>query len=381
MDTQFEQTPPPPPITQEVTPTPPQQQNTNTKKTSRMKYWTIGCGSGCLLALLLPFIGFICICFIIGSVSSKNITHSNNIVTAIPQHFNRVAIVGNEDSDVFVASIKLSGPIMLSNNDNNFFDTDYTSANYALKLIKKAKADPYCVGIILDLTTPGGSVTDSDIIWKELQNFRNSKCISSNVKRKVIVLMGDTVASGGYYISTAADYIFAHPTTMTGSIGVIISSINATELAQKLGIAPVTIKSGKTKDFLNPLRPLAPEEEAMLQAMVNKLNERFIKLIVDGRGLEEAKVRAIADGRVMLADEALEHGLIDQIGYFNDVVEWLTNHIEGVDNICVYQYTPDDGFFSLFQSPTFIGKCAAEAVEEYSKKLNAESNTLTPAYK
>ena len=194
--------------------------------------------------------------------------------------------------------------------------------------------------------------------------------------------MGDTVASGGYYISTAADYIFAHPTTMTGSIGVIISSINATELAQKLGIAPVTIKSGKTKDFLNPLRPLAPEEEAMLQAMVNKLNDRFVQLIVDGRNLEETKVRAIADGRVMLADEALQHGLVDQIGYFDDVVDWFSkNYADNNPSVCIYQYATEDSFFSLLKSPSFVGKCAAEAAEAYSKKLSTENGALLPAYK
>ena len=381
MNTQPNETPPPvsPPFYQEA-PRVAQVGNTE-KKANKIKFLTIGCGTGCLLSILLPFFVMVCLFYTLGNIGSQNITHSNAIVTPNQQEFNRVAITGNMNSDVFFAYIKLHGPIMFSDGASSFFDTDYTSASYALKLIKKAKHDPYCAGIILELSTPGGSVTDSDIIWKALQDFRASKSPILNKKRTVIVHMGDTVASGGYYISTAADYIFAHPTTMTGSIGVIISSINATELAQKLGIAPVTIKSGKTKDFLNPLRPLAPEEEAMLQAMVNKLNDRFIKLIVEGRGLEEQKVRAIADGRVMLADEALKHGLIDQIGYFNDIVNWLTENTEGVEEICIYQYSPDNGFFSLIQSPSFIGKCAAKAFEEYSKDASAKGTTLKPSYK
>ncbi|MBO7298580.1 MAG: signal peptide peptidase SppA, partial [Kiritimatiellae bacterium] len=295
----------PPPIGPEATQPKPKAQvyyNGNPKP-SRVKYWALGCGSGCLLALLFPFMFVVGLAMMIGNSVSSSITSSDPIVTKIPESNSRIALSGNSNSDIFIAKIKLNGPIMLDNEEESFFDTDFSSANYALKQIKKATDDPICNGIILDLSTPGGGVTDSDIIWKALKDFRAAK-----PNRKVVVLMGDTVASGGYYISTAADYIFAHPTTMTGSIGVIISSINATELAQKIGIAPVTIKSGKTKDFLNPLRPLAPEEEAMLQAMVDKLNNRFIKLLVDGRNLDEAKVRAIADGRVMLAEEAKEHG-------------------------------------------------------------------------
>jgi protease-4 len=347
------------------------------KKPSRIKYWAIGCGSGCLLALLFPFIVAIVITIFIGNSVTSNITYSTPRVTAISENYNRIALTGNCDSDIFIAKIKLHGPITLNSEEESFFSTDFSSANYALKQIKKATYDPICNGIILDLSTPGGGVTDSDIIWKALKDFRAAK-----PNRKVVILMGDTVASGGYYISTAADYIFAHPTTMTGSIGVIISSINATELAQKLGIAPVTIKSGKTKDFLNPLRPLAPEEEAMLQAMVNKLNDRFVQLIVEGRNLEETKVRAIADGRVMLADEALQHGLVDQIGYFDDVVDWFSkNYADNNPSVCIYQYATEDSFFSLLKSPTFIGKCAAEAAEAYSKKLSTENGALLPAYK
>lgn len=366
---------PPPPVGPEANAMP--KATVCEKKPSRIKYWAIGCGSGCLLALLFPFIVAIVITIFIGNSVTSNITYSSPSVTAIPENYNRIALTGNCDSAIFIAKIKLHGPIMLKSEEESFFSTDFSSANYALKQIKKATDDPICNGIILDLSTPGGGVTDSDIIWKALKDFRAAK-----PNRKVVILMGDTVASGGYYISTAADYIFAHPTTMTGSIGVIISSINATELAQKLGIAPVTIKSGKTKDFLNPLRPLAPEEEAMLQAMVNKLNDRFVQLIVDGRNLEETKVRAIADGRVMLADEALQHGLVDQIGYFDDVVNWFSkNYADNNPSVCIYQYATEDSFFSLFKSPTFIGKCAAEAAEAYSKKLSTENGALLPAYK
>lgn len=377
MDNPLNESPitPPPPVGPEANAMP--KATVCEKKPSRIKYWAIGCGSGCLLALLFPFIVAIVITIFIGNSVTSNITYSSPSVTAIPENYNRIALTGNCDSAIFIAKIKLHGPIMLNSEEESFFSTDFSSANYALKQIKKATDDPICNGIILDLSTPGGGVTDSDIIWKALKDFRAAK-----PNRKVVILMGDTVASGGYYISTAADYIFAHPTTMTGSIGVIISSINATELAQKLGIAPVTIKSGKTKDFLNPLRPLAPEEEAMLQAMVNKLNDRFVQLIVDGRNLEETKVRAIADGRVMLADEALQHGLVDQIGYFDDVVNWFSkNYADNNPSVCIYQYATEDSFFSLFKSPTFIGKCAAEAAEAYSKKLSTENGALLPAYK
>lgn len=345
------------------------------KSKKNLFLWLFGCSSGCLLSVLILIM---CFFFTISLFSGLGETPNEEIID-FQHNFSKIAIHGaSETSNMFVAHIKLDGPIMLNSDEDDFFSTNFSTANNALKQIQKATNDPKCDGIILDLTTPGGGVTDSDIIWKALMDFRATTG-SSGIKRTVTVLMGDTVASGGYYISTAADYIFAHPTTMTGSIGVIISSINATELAQKLGIAPVTIKSGKTKDFLNPLRPLTAEEEAMLQAMVDELNNRFIDLIVKGRKLNEEDVRAIADGRVMLANEALEHGLIDEIGYFSDVVQWITD--ENSKEVCVYQYVNDSSFFSILHSPGFVGKCASEAINECIESYSSEGEMLVPAYR
>ena len=149
--------------------------------------------------------------------------------------------------------------------------------------------------------------------------------------------MGDVAASGAYYISLPADYIIAHPTTVTGSIGVIMQSYNMKELAAKIGITDVTVKSGKNKDFFNPLRDVKPEQMAIMQRLIARMHERFVSLIVENRKLTKEVVGELADGRVYLADEAVKNGLIDGIGYYQDA-EKKVAELLGEDSVKVYKY-------------------------------------------
>ena len=135
MENQFNETPDtlPPPVGPEAKAMP--KATVCEKKPSRIKYWAIGCGSGCLLALLFPFIVAIVITIFIGNSVTSNITYSNPRVTAISENYNRIALTGNCDSDIFIAKIKLHGPIMLNSEEESFFSTDFSSADYALKQI------------------------------------------------------------------------------------------------------------------------------------------------------------------------------------------------------------------------------------------------------
>lgn len=216
-------------------------------------------------------------------------------------------------------------------------DDDYDS-DYALKAIRKARLRDNVKGIILELDTPGGGITASDILYHELQRFK-----AEDSERKVVALFGDLVASGGYYVAMAADWIVAHPTSMTGSIGVIMQSYNLHELARKLGVEDVTIKSGANKDMLNPLRPVSADQVRLLQAPVDALHKRFKQLVLDSRKIGEGELARWTDGQVFLADVAKNAGLIDQIGYREDAVDAMAR-LQGVE--------PADLFVFHFEEPT-----------------------------
>jgi protease IV len=180
--------------------------------------------------------------------------------------------------------------------------------------LRKAEKDKRVRGLIVRINSPGGTITASDIVYQEIKSFRDRK------KVPVIAAIMDVGASGGYYAALAADKILAHPTTVTGSIGVIMVTVNAQGLLEKIGVATLPIKSGPFKDAGSPFRPMTPEERAIFQSVVDDLQSRFVRLIVQSRHLPEERVRAAADGRIYTADQALALGLIDRIGYLGDAV-------------------------------------------------------------
>jgi protease-4 len=137
----------------------------------------------------------------------------------------------------------------------------------------------------------------------------------------VIAAIMDVGASGGYYVALAADTIVAHPTTVTGSIGVVMLTLNAEGLLQKVGVAPLAIKSGAKKDMGSPFRGLSDEERQIFQGVIDDLYGRFVSLIVKERRIPEDKVRAFADGRIYTAQQAKALGLVDRVGYLEEAVD------------------------------------------------------------
>lgn len=181
--------------------------------------------------------------------------------------------------------------------------------------LKKAYVDQDVHGIILKINSPGGGVTASDIIYKEINSFR------LNRKIPIVALFMDTAASGGYYIAMASDKIIAHPTTVTGSIGVIISGVNVKKALEKIGVEDQTIVSGGNKNILSPLSEFTKEQRTIIQSIVNDMYERFFQVVAKGRpGISEQKLRELADGRVYSASQAKKEGLIDEVGYFEDAI-------------------------------------------------------------
>ncbi len=187
--------------------------------------------------------------------------------------------------------------------------------------LEKASQDKMIKGVILRLDTPGGEVTASDILYHEILNFRKKTGIP------VVALMMGLAASGGYYIAAACDYIIAHPSTITGSIGVISIFPNLEELLSKIGIKVTIIKSGKMKDSGSTFRALNHEEEQIFQGIVDNFYQKFLKAVYDGRNgsIELEDLKKIADGRVYTADQALNLKLIDEIGYFDSAYKKALN--------------------------------------------------------
>lgn len=181
--------------------------------------------------------------------------------------------------------------------------------------LQKAADDKKIKALILKINSPGGTVTACDIIYKEIRAYREKTGVP------VIACLLDTAASGGYYIANAADMIIAHPTTITGSIGVIATKFNLQGLMTKLGIAEESVKSGDKKDILSPFRSMTPEEQKLMQDIIDGLYRKFLDVVVAGRkDLTMEELRPLADGRVFTAQQALDAKLVDAIGYLEDAI-------------------------------------------------------------
>lgn len=178
-------------------------------------------------------------------------------------------------------------------------------------LIEQAQASDDVKALLLRVDSPGGGVVASDEIYHALTEF----------EKPMVVSMGTVAASGGYYISAPADVIFATPHTLTGSIGVISSFINAEDLLADVGVDVVALTTGEFKDTGSLYRELTDEERAYWQAIIDQSYDGFVEIVAEGRGLSVEEVRTLADGRVYTGQEALELGLVDEIGYFDDAVD------------------------------------------------------------
>lgn len=181
--------------------------------------------------------------------------------------------------------------------------------------LDKARQDKAVKAVVLRINSPGGGVTASDILYHELMKFKQETGVV------MVAHIMDVGASGGYYIAMAADAVTAQPTSITGSIGVIMYRVDITGLMDKIGIRTAEIASGDKKGQGSPFRRLTDEESKMFQNFIDKLHGRFVALVSESRKLPLDAVKKAADGRVLNSDEAKTLGLIDGIGYLDDAVE------------------------------------------------------------
>lgn len=184
--------------------------------------------------------------------------------------------------------------------------------------LKAAEDNKNIKAVILRIDSPGGGVTASDLIYHEILRFKKK------TRLPVVAMMQDIAASGGLYVAMAADEIYALPTTVTGSIGVITVLPKLEGLGGKIGLEMRVIKSGSLKDMGSPWRDLTTEEQQLLQGLINDMYEQFLKVVLDSRGpkgLTREKLATIADGRVFVGQKAVDAGLIDGVMYPEKIIE------------------------------------------------------------
>jgi len=188
-------------------------------------------------------------------------------------------------------------------------------ATFKEELTRAAK-DDRIKAVVVRINSPGGTVTASDILYHELREFKAKK------KVPVIASMMDVGASGGYYLAMAADNVLVHPSTVTGSIGVIMLTVNARGLLEKVGVEASAITSGPRKDMGSPFRVMTPEERGIFQSVIDSFYQRFLAVVQEGRpNLSAEQIKKLADGRIYSGDQAKAAGLIDEVGYLDDAIQ------------------------------------------------------------
>ncbi len=217
------------------------------------------------------------------------------------------------------------------------------------RALKLAKNEASIKAVLFDINSPGGGVTDSDLIYDMIRKFK----VDTN--KPVMALFGDVSASGGYYIAAACDRIVARPTTITGSIGVIMSTYNFAEAMKKIGVSEVAFKSKHTpfKDILSPSRPVRPEEQQLMEDIVDEMYQRFVDIVDAGRpSLSREQVMKLADGRIYSAKQALDNGLLDMIRTAEQAEEELHLMIGGVTSAQVIEQRRLPGFMDILAGRT-----------------------------
>jgi protease-4 len=209
----------------------------------------------------------------------------------------------------------------------------------AIEKLIRFRKNEQVKAIILRIDSPGGGVGPAQEIYTEVKRTQREK--------KVLASVGSVAASGGYYIACAADSIMANPGSITGSIGVIVESLNIEELLKKVGLRSNVVKSGKHKDIGSPMRTMTAEEHKLLQGVLDSIHEQFIQAVADGRRIPVEQVRPLADGRIFSGNQAKDLGLIDFLGNLEDAIT-LAAQMGGIKGEPEVIY-PEKKRFSIFE--------------------------------
>ena len=213
-----------------------------------------------------------------------------------------------------IAVISAVGPIMSGTSQGDFFGEESMGSTTMIKAIRQARDDASVKAVVLRVDSPGGSALASDLMWHELETLDG--------KKPLIVSMGDTAASGGYYIAMGADRIFAEPGTLTGSIGVVGGKIALEKFYAKVGITTSVVQKGKNSGVLSTTKPWTDAERDAMQKMMNDIYAQFTKKAAAGRKMDYEKLEKMARGRVYTGKQALELGLVDELGTLDEAIAY-----------------------------------------------------------
>lgn len=229
-----------------------------------------------------------------------------------------------------VAVIRLDGSI--SSTPPDYFTMRGITPGRVNDLLDQAAANASVKAVVVRVSSPGGSVVASDEIYHALLAF----------EKPVVIWMGDIAASGGYYISCGGDHVIAHPDTLTGSIGVISQFINAEELMDKIGVDATVITSGPRKDIGSLWREMTDEEKELWEEITDQIYQDFVEVVTEARGLPMEEVRELADGSIYTGHQALELGLVDELGTSDDAIAKAAElgDIEGKPRVIELKPTP-----------------------------------------
>ncbi len=311
-------------------------QTSPAQSANRSATWAV---AGVLIGFALPV--FLCLCLTLTSFAGFGAVLSgagNSAAMTSPNIIVPTTVSGPMVGPA-IAIIDVNGQIVYGAASEFSLAGGSTAASGNIaRLINQAARDAQVKAIVLRVNSPGGSVMGSDEIYHALKKSG----------KPVVVYMGELAASGGYYVSMAGERIFAHPNTLTGSIGVISEFTNIKGLYEKLGIQSTIVKSGENKDFGSPTTPFTEEDRKLWQAVIDETYEGFVKLIADNRGMTVEEVKKLADGRVYTGQQALALKLIDELGYLQDAIDEAASRggISGAPR--VIEYRRQSPFAELF---------------------------------
>src|SRR5712691_8133686 len=239
--------------------------------------------------------------------------------------------------------------------------------------LQQARDDSRVKAIVLEIDSPGGEVTASDEIYNAV--------VKARAKEPVVIYMDSLAASGGYYVSCGGKFLMANETTITGSIGVIIQTLNYEQLFNKVGLASVVFKSGKFKDMLNGARPITPEERELVQSFIMKTYDKFLGIVAKERNLSADLLRnTIADGRILSGKEAFENKLIDGLGELDDAFT-KAKQLGNAPEAKVVKYGPP---FSLSRFLRIFGetdsKIEVQLPKQFIPQLESGRAYFLPSY-
>ena len=261
-----------------------------------------------------------------------------------------------------IAVIDVYGPIMYGSTGG--FSSTNVDANQMIPLLEEIKKDNV-KGILLRLNSPGGTASASQAIYEKIQAIKKS----SNIK--VVSFMQDVAASGAYYIASSSDYIYANPSTLTGSIGVIMQVPNYTDLGNKVGYKVNTIKSGRYKDLGNASRNMTNDEKDLLQNLIDDTYNEFVTAVSKGRNIPINTLKPLADGRIYTGNQAKYNKLVDGLGSETDALKWLAKElkIDGEPKLKNYSKPSWEKLLTDFNSKSLLSGTVFD-VPEFSTKFN-----------